>query len=190
MKIIQKLLAVTVFVLGNAASFYAQNNTIYVPAQFTEIRIVGQARVTYFPGENVTRGSVAFSIWGKLGEEKDRIEMVVGYKVGGNDENEPESVFITLNTFSKEGLKYHQDHKLTIYLDDKLLLSEDTSVLSSAYRPEKLSYEAFHIPTIKYKNFRRMCEAKNITILFGQTKINLQPEALQHLRDLDKTVEK
>jgi hypothetical protein len=190
MKTIQKLIAFTAFVLSGTSSFYAQNNPQFEPSEFTEIRVVGQARVTYYPRENLTRGYVNFYILGKPGEEKDIIQMAVGYKVGGNDENEPESVFITLNTLSKEGLKYNEDHKLTIYLDDELLLSQNTTVLSSSYRPEKLSYQSFHLPTIKYKDFLRMCEAKNIIILLGQTKISLQPDAIQNLRDLDKAVKK
>jgi len=194
MKLTLKFLAAIIFALSSVASCYAQTPPppVQPPPPMKPARNVGNAKVFYFEKQNQTKASVYLYILGEVADiyqKKDVLTMEVGYQVAGNKATEPKSIYLFLTSYSGEGLKYKDNHKLTFYLDDKRLLSEDSVVRSSSYAPQKISSESFALPEIKYKDFRKILEAKKVTLQFGQTKIDLKPEVIQGLRDLNKTIE-
>ena len=193
MKFTLKILVAIIFALSGVVACYAQTPPpAQPPPPMKPARNVGNAKVFYFEKQNQTEANVYLYILGEVADiyqKKDVLTMIVGYKVAGNKATEPETVFLFLTSYSGEGLKYKENHKLTFYLDDKPLLSEDTVVRFSTYAPQKISSESFALE-IKYKDFRRILKAKKVTLQFGQTKIDLKPETIAGLRDLNKTIEK
>lgn len=93
----------------------------------------------------------------------------------------PTSVGFEITSYSKEPSKYKNNHRLTIYVYDKLLLSENLEVRTSGGIVEKFLLE------MKYTDFLKFTEAKKVTIQLGETKIELKPEQVEALNDLNKT---
>lgn len=194
MKFTLKFLAAILFALSSFTFCYAQTPPpAQPPLPMKPARNIGNAKVFYFEKQNQTKASVYFYILGEVADiyqKKDVLTMEVGYQVGGNKAVEPKSVYLYLTSYSGEGLKYKDNHKLTFYLDDKLFLSEDTVVRSSSYAPQSISSESFALSEIEYKDFLKILEAKKVMLQFGQTKIDLNPETIKALRDLNETIEK
>ncbi len=80
--------------------------------------------------------------------------------------------------------KYNDNHKINIYLEGNMLLSENIAVSSSIIIAEKFSFE------MKYKDFLKFSEAKDITIQLGKAKIKLQTQHIEALNELNKIVKK
>jgi hypothetical protein len=179
-------------VIGSTCN-HAQTSSIQPPAAAQPERIIGKAEVYYFENKNQTKASVYLYILGQVADiyqKKDVLTLEVGYEIAGKKAVEPKDVYLILTSYSGEGLKYKENHKLTIYIDDKLLLSEDTIELFSRYYPQKISSESFKLPKIKYTEFLKWIEGKKVTLQFGEAKIDLNTEVITALQDLKKTIEK
>lgn len=93
----------------------------------------------------------------------------------------PQFIHLELKSFSNKPSKYAENNKLTIFLDDKPLLSEDMELQKAA-----VYVELFHI-YLKYADFLEFTSGKKIKIQFGETKIELKDEEVEALNDLNKT---
>ncbi|MDT5062238.1 MAG: hypothetical protein QOH63_2697 [Acidobacteriota bacterium] len=160
------------------------------PAPAKPVRKVGKAEVYYFPKQNETEGKVYFEVIGKfqdMYEGKDVLQMEVDYKVTGNKATKPESVIIIVSSYSSNGLKYKDNHRISIYVDDVKFRSGDTREWFSA--PGKISSETYVTPRLSYDDFLKLIGAKKVEMEFGQTRFTLSQENLEALRDLNRTIE-
>src|SRR5687768_12869370 len=81
----------------------------------------------------------------------------------------PPSVFFELTSYSAKPSKYEDNHKLTIFLDNQLLLSESMRMLNSIVIAERFSLE------MKYPDFLKFTAAKKVKLQLGETEIDLKP---------------
>jgi hypothetical protein len=93
----------------------------------------------------------------------------------------PTSAYLELRSFSTKPRKYETNHKLTITVDDKLILSDDLEMRSSIVIAEIFTY------SMKFTDFLKFTEAKQITFQFGETTIKLKAEDIKALNELNKT---
>jgi hypothetical protein len=162
------------------------------PPPAKPVRIVGKAEVYHFSKINQTRATVHFYVVGKfhdMYEKKDVLEMEAAYEVVGDKAIKPESVYFILSSSSSNGLKYKDDHKLTIYLDGAEFRSAETREWFSHNDPGRISSETYVAPRLRYADFLRLLDAKKVEMKFGQTRFTLSRDHVEALRDLSRTVE-
>lgn len=92
---------------------------------------------------------------------KNALFMRLGYYASQNIT--PISVPLILRSFSTEPDKYVGNSKLTIFLEDGILLSENMEMQSSIKFAEIFSIK------IKYADFLKLTVAKKVKIQFGET---------------------
>ncbi|HEX8495106.1 MAG TPA: hypothetical protein VF658_19860 [Pyrinomonadaceae bacterium] len=197
MNLILKISATVLFGLSAFAPCAAQQSAAELAAQAIlhseGSRRVGKAHVVYYPMRNWTEALVYWILKMELypgsGRVKESLNMTVGYEVAGDKPSEPESVYLKIDAHSATGEKrYRDNHRISIYVDDMLFLSNDPEVLPLYRFPE--NNDSYIIKQIPYKDFRRLLTAKKLTIQLGQTKAELEPRAIEALNDLDRTIER
>lgn len=171
---------------------YSQQIPKGPPAPAKPIRTVGEAKVYYFENKNLTVANVYLYIQGvvhDIYEKKDVLVMQVGYKVAGRKATQPKTIEFSFNSYCPEMPKFKDNHKLTIYLNDKILFSGETTPRYLYYPPDRVSNESYNLLDFSYRDYQKMIKAQKITIQLGNTKIELKPETIQALRDLNQTIE-
>ena len=193
MFVLKSLVTICLAILG-AVPIYSQQchpllpDTQQIP--LSECRIIANGKGGYWNKDNTISAGISFYLLGKPGDvvhtpnagiriNKDSLTMKIGYYAPGKIM--PTSVQLDLKSFSTTPSKYKENHKLTIYLDGKPLLSKDASAISSIVIAEIFSLE------IEYADFLKFTEAKQITIQLGETKIKLKSEDIEALNELNKT---
>lgn len=194
MKIAIKILVPIVLALSEVASLYAQQCPPSLPdtrqLPLNECRMIANGKGFHWQKDNSMGAGVYLRILGKSSDviyapnaemrvNTDVLDMGVFYYAPKRII--PTSVHLKLRSFSTIPSKYKTNHKLTIYLDDKPLLSADAEVGNSIVIAEQFYLE------IKYTDFLKLTEAKKITVQFGETKIKLKPADIEALNDLNLT---
>lgn len=197
MNLILKFSVIVVFGLSSHAPCAAQQSAAELSAQAIlhaeGSRRVGKAHVIYYPMRNWTEALVYWFLplqfYPGSSRLKESLNLTFGYEVAGEKPTEPESIYLKIDAYSATGeKKYRDNHRISIYIDDKLFLSNDPEVLPLYQFPENNdSYIIKHIP---YKDFRRLLPARKLTIQLGQTRVELEPRASEALNDLDRTIER
>jgi hypothetical protein len=187
-----KNLVVIVLAIGAAASCYAQDCSSIIQVNLPKECYPVDGNVgSYYNKTSNTRGSgLTLNLLGKpsnispapnatIRVSKDVLRMSVWYHAPGSII--PLTIGLNLTSFSPTPSKYKDNHRLTIYLDDKLLLSENLEVMISGGIYERLLLQ------MKYTDFLKFTEAKKVTVQLGKTKIKLKPKDIEALNELNKT---
>jgi hypothetical protein len=188
--VVKSLVTICLAIIG-VVSIYAQQcppalpDTRQIP--LSECRMIANGKGTYREKDNIAAdlrlyilGNSTDVVHGaNIRVNKDVLIMSVGYFALGKII--PTSVRLELTSFSTTPSKYKENHKLIIYLDDKPFLSKDTEAGVSIVIAEKFSLE------MKYADFLKFTEAKQITIEMGETIIKLKSEDIKALNELNKT---
>jgi hypothetical protein len=195
--VVKSLVTICLAIIG-VVSIYAQQCPSAFPGvpqlPLSECRMIANGKGTYKEKDNAIEAELRLYILGKPTDvvvyganrrvNKDVLIMSVGYVAFGNIM--PTSVTLDLKSFSRTPSKYKENHKLTIYLDDKPFLSKDAAMLGSIEFDENFSVEKFSLE-MEYADFLKFTEAKQITIQMGETIIKLKSEDIEALNELNKT---
>ncbi len=191
--VVKSLVTICLAIVG-VVPIYSQQCPPLLPdtrqIPLSECRMIANGKGSYWEKDNAIGASISLYILGKpidvvstpnalIRVNKDVLTMSIGYYAPRKII--PMSVRLNLTSYSSIPSKYKENHKLTIYLDDKPLLSEEAEAGSSIVIAEKFSLE------IKWADFLKFTEAKKITIQLGETKIKLKPEDIEALNELNKT---
>src|SRR6266404_6815322 len=99
------------------------------PKPLKPVKVVGKAQALYFANTNRTRVEVFMDVVGHFQEmyqKKDVLQLRVVYEVAGSRITMPQSVVFFLTSFSSGGLKYSDNHSLSISIEGHHLLTTNT----------------------------------------------------------------
>ena len=181
------------FLLVGSQHNYSQQFPKGPPAPAKPVRTVGEAKVYYFENQNLTIAQVYLYIQGEvldIYKKKDVLVMQVGYKVTGQKATAPKFLDFDFISYSADMPKYKGDHKVSMYLNDLLLFSGETTPRYLYYPPGKVSSEMYSSSDFTYTNYQQLIKAQKVTMQIGKTKIDLMPGTIQALRDLNQTIER
>lgn len=186
------LLIFAIFILTATSTVsYAQTCSDNPPNP--NCRMVGKAKVYYSENLKPTKANIRIYLLGKPGDigrgknadfliSNDVLNVHISYNAFQNIK--PGSIQLEFYSFSNEKWKYKNNHKLEVYLDDKLLLSANTDEgRTLGWIAESFSLE------MKFTDFFEIVNGKKVVIQFGDTKVKLKPEDMEALNDLYKTTE-
>lgn len=151
---------------GMVSSFYDKKSH-YGRSSFSLFLIGTRADTVRDPRNSVRRSS------------KDVLRMSVGYTWSGD--HVPDYFDFSFVSYSENPFKYEDNHKLSIYIDDKSVLSENTENRGFYQTVKNFSIE------IKYSDYIKFLEAKKVAIQLGDTEIILKPDQIELLKELFKT---
>jgi len=191
MKLIFKVLVINLLVIGTVAFCYSQKCSPQLNLPKECYTVEGKVYSSSIKTYDLKRASLLLFLLGKPSNRstgpngtilvsEDFIKMEIYYNSSNN--RLPEIVTFEFTLFSNELSKYNDNRKITIYIEDNVLLSENVAVSNSISIAEHFSFE------MKYKNFLKFSEAKDITMQLGKTKIKLKPQHIEALNELNKTV--
>jgi hypothetical protein len=191
MKLIFKVLVINLLAAGMITSCYSQNCSPQLNLPKECYTVEGKVYSSSDKKYNSKRASLLLFLLGKPSNRsngpnatilvsEDFLKMSIYYSASSNVL--PEIVTFEFTLFSNELSKYNDNRKIIIYLKDNVLLSENVALSNSISIAEHFSFE------MKYKNFLKFSEAKDITMQLGKTKIKLKPQHIEALNELNKTV--
>ena len=190
MKLVFKI-SMAAFLALNGVVSHAQDCSSGIPntPPRENCRMIGKVSFGYAKKPVFTSVGIGFYLLGKPGDvipsvntmrvENDVIIMSIGYFAERNIV--PYSATIELRTFSTKPLKHRENHKLTIFIDDKTLLSENLDETGSLMNAENFAF------TMKYSDFLSFTAVSKVVIQIGETKIELKPDAIEALNEMNKT---
>ncbi|HEX8197505.1 MAG TPA: hypothetical protein VF571_15025 [Pyrinomonadaceae bacterium] len=105
---------------------------------------------------------------------------------------EPNGVQMIFQSFSDNGFKYKDNHKVSIILDGVDSAQAETKIMMASCNPKKVTecYELLMTPMLPYVGFEAILKAKKIQLKFGETVFDLTQEEIEGLRDLQRTLDK
>lgn len=162
--------------------------TVQVP---TPTKTVGKADVYYDETRKRTKAKVSFYVIGRPEDilKTDVLSITTEIHGPGRTPMRPESVNFSLYSYSHgKGYKYKNDAKLTIFLDDVFLLSNEFQPHFMAIDPRGGVTENYFSAPIPYDKFLKILGAKKIVMKFGSTEFEIRSENLEALRDLNKSI--
>jgi len=164
------------------------------PPESSIRRVVGKAKVYFFTPPDRTFVTVSTFLLrdaAALYLRRDAISLSMGFWVMGKKATEPKilDLALTTYTFNVRSLKYHDNHKLTIRVDGKQVISSDTVEEFSDF-DEGVAFEGFELKGIKYEDFLKIIKGKLIMFQLGETEMFLSQDAIQALNDLNNTIER
>jgi len=121
--------------------------------------------------------------------KKEVITMELGYSVPGRATKPPESIYFRLVSYSPNVPQYTNNHGVTIFVDDSVLLNDPGFNWYADDNPPPTASESYGIQKLKFLDFQKMAKANTLSIQLGTTKINITGESLDAVRDLLRTVE-
>ena len=184
-------LALVSLVLG-ISSVFAQTPPPPPPIRAPS-KEVGKAKVYYLEKLDQTRVQTFSYILGTVQDIYEKKKEVVGmsleYVVKGRKAIRPAFIYLSLTSYSPHPTKYSENHKITIYVDGKELVSESGLDRYVDLPFLRSSSESYAIPRISYSDFEKMAGSERVSIKIGATKIDLKQDDLQALKDLRSIME-
>jgi len=162
--------------------------SIQVP---TPTKTVGKAEVYYDDTRKRTKAKVDFYVIGRPEDilTTDVLSLAIEIEGPGRRPVKAESIIFSLYSYSHgKSYKYKSDSKLTIFLDNALLLSDDFQPFFMAIDPRGGVTEHYLSARIPYDKLLQILKAKKIVMKFGSTTFEVQGENLEALRDLNKSI--
>lgn len=95
----------------------------------------------------------------------------------------PPTIYLELTSFSAKSPKYKDNSMLTIFIDDKPIMTENMELQGSIFGIA----EKFYNSDIKFNDFLKFTAGKKVKIQFGNTIIELKDEEIKALNDLNET---
>ena len=156
-------------------------------------RTIGHAEIFSLKNPDRIRGQVRLFVVGTpddQAKQKDVLIFEVALENPGARIRRPQYIQFYFHSFSSNGLKYKDRHKLgidIIYLDGSHSLGGDTRLVSSGTE-NGMTVETLVGPRFLYDDFVRMTSAQRVNVGLGQTVFTLSRRDLDALKDLTKTV--
>src|SRR5581483_7120811 len=141
---------------------------------------VGKATISYLRGSDTSSSRVGFCVLGDYGIElkEDALCLEFRFENKGKTVIKPATVAITMRSQARgRDYKYTEDHKLAISVNDKLIVSENTNLMSREVDQRGWVTEMY-ATNFPYDAFTKMIEAKTVTLRFGKTEASFKPEDL------------
>lgn len=194
MKPFVSVLFLVIIVLGSRQTSLSQKAPVQPPAALEPVRVVGQAEVYYLARFNRTTAEIQFGIFGEIADiyrKKDVVVLMVEYDTEGTRALKPGLLKFRVTIYYGADSKFRNDHKLSIYLDNKQMLSGELIPRSDLQGASKITTTGYlELPEFRYKHLLKMTKATKITFTIGENKIELKPDHIQAFSDLNNTIEK
>ncbi len=146
-------------------------------------KIIGKANIYEFK-----TGTLAESVF--LNRNGKQIISAAYWLPADQTGEKPKSVQMAFQSFSDNGLKYKNNPKLVITLNDKGATRKKTRIVMASCNEKNECHEVLAMPLFPFTDFEAMLKAKKVKIQFGDTVFELTPEEKDGLRDLQRTLEK
>jgi hypothetical protein len=157
----------------------------------TPAKSFGKTEVYYDATRKRTKAKVDFYVIGRPEDalKTDVLSLTIEMEGPGRRPVKAESIIFSLYSYSHgKSYKYKSDPKLTIFLDDTLLLSDEFQPFFMAIDPRGGVTEHYLSARIPYDKLLQILKAKKIVMKFGSTTFEIQGENLEALRDLNKSI--
>ncbi len=148
-------------------------------------KVIGKAEI--YESETKTTASSLFL--SRNDKQSIRARFEVPIEQAGE---KPKSVQMFYHSFSENGFKYEDNHKVAIVLDDKDIIESEAKVAMAVDNAKKENefIEVILSQPIAFAAFEAMLKAKDVKIQFGDTVFELTAEEKDGLRDLQRTLDK
>ena len=148
-------------------------------------KVIGKAEI--YESETKTTASSLFL--SRNDKQSIRARFEVPIEQAGE---KPKSVQMFYHSFSDNGFKHEDNHKVAIVLDDKDTIESEANLVMAACSPKKENEynEVILSQPIAFADFEAMLKAKKVKIQFGETVFELTAEEIDGLRDLQRTLDK
>ena len=184
MKPIIPILLLLIFTFTCVAPLSAQGPPPPPPAA-KPTKIIGKAKIYEFK-----TGKSAESVF--LNRNDKQIIRATYDIPADQASGKPNGIRMIYQSFSENGLKYKDNRKVTIMLNDKVVAQIEAKLVMDSCNPKKATecYEVLMTPLLPLADCETILKAEKVKIQFGDTVFELTPEEKAGLLDLQRTLEK